>query len=239
MIDRIHESGWNEIQSYLRMKFGEVEVVCPYYTHSLWKPFTGVRVLSGKGFAREIVEEANIFAMKERKELREMSPDEIRRFLSNHSLGIECSGFISHVLYAIHGKKFFRSLTDDSFGAKLLRLIRPFQQINVQLLQKSGKKISFSDARPEDIIVTRGGKHALIVIESERDDSGKLKRIEYAQSTLYYNQSGVRLGTIQVSDPIKPWEGQDWLEIEDGVNFTHQGYLENIEQNGVYRLPFD
>lgn len=235
MIQRISQSGWDMIQTYAHMKLGGVEFACPYYQHSVLKGLSA-RVSIGKGFPDEILEETKVLARVHRFDFENASDEKIREFMVAQSLGIDCSGYIAHVLYAIHGKKLFRSLTDDSFGAIFLRF-RPFQKINVHLLQKSGAAIDYRDFKPEDIIVTRGGKHALLVYEIERDTNDILKTIRYTHSTLYFRQSGVRFGSIEIVDPSKPLQDQRWIEGDNEENHTHQGYVKELEKNGVYRLP--
>lgn len=234
MIHHIAQSGWDMIQAYARMKLGDVEFACPYYQHSVLKGL-GARVSIGKGFPEEILEETRVLALVNRFDLTRATSDDIRSFMVSKSIGIDCSGYIAHVLHAIHGNRLFPLLTDDSFGAIFLRF-RPFQKINVHLLQKSGTRIDYRDCKPEDIIVTRGGKHALLVYETERDPDGILVAIRYTHSTLYFNQNGVRFGSIEITDRSKPLEAQRWVESEGEENYTYQGYLDHCESNGIVRI---
>jgi len=244
MLHRIVQPGWEMIQKYARMKFGEIEVACPYYMYTILRGLSA-RVSIGKGFPEEIVEETNVLALVNKVDLTKMSAEGIRSFMVTKSIGIDCSGYIAHVLHAVHGKRFFRSLTDDSFGAIFLRF-RPFQKINVHLLRKSGTAIDYRACEPEDVIVTRGGKHALLVIETKRDDNGTLKAIQYTHSTLYFKQNGVRFGSIEIVDQSKPLEQQRWIEGQAHMveslqeeNYTYQGYVEDVAKNGVYRLSIE
>lgn len=234
MVHHIEQSGWDMIQAYARMKLGGVEFACPYYQHTVLKGL-GARVSIGKGFPEEILEETKVLALVNRFDLTRATSDDIRSFMVSKSIGIDCSGYIAHVLHAIHGNQLFRLLTDDSFGAIFLRF-RPFQKINVHLLQKSGTRIDYRDCKPEDILVTRGGKHALLVYETERDPDGNLVAIRYTHSTLYFNQNGVRFGEIRVLDNSKSLGDQEWVESPNEEHFTLQGYLDGVGVNGIYRL---
>jgi len=235
MVHRIAQPGWEIIQAYAHMKLGDVEFACPYYRHTVVKGL-GARVSIGKGFPEEILEETKALARVDRFDFANATAEDIRSFMVSKSVGIDCSGYIAHVLYAIHGNKLLRSLTDDSFGAMFLRF-RPFQKINVHLLQTSGVRVAYQDAKPEDIIVTRGGRHAMVIFETERGEDGRLRLIRYTHSTSYFSFSGVRFGEIQIVDLSKPLEHQRWMEGDGNEeNHTQRGYLEGLEKNGVYRL---
>lgn len=235
MIQRMHENGMKEIDSYLHLRFGDVEVSCPYFMSTPHKFPAGIRVLVGKGSADEIIQEAKIFALKEKVELAMLSPPEIRKFLSNHGLGVDCSGLISHVLFGIHGKKLVSSLKRN-FLRKVIMHFRLFENIDVRLLQSNSFSVALDEVKPEDLIVTRGGDHALLIWEVEREEQGNVKRISYVHSTRFFIQNGVRLGTIVVKDTAQPLEQQEWIEGDNEENDTYQGYLKNLEKNGIYRL---
>ena len=60
----------------------------------------GLRVLIGKGTPDDIAQEAKIIGMREHTDIQKFSDEELKRFLMDHRIGIDCSGFAYYVLNA-------------------------------------------------------------------------------------------------------------------------------------------
>ena len=97
----------NLLNGYFNLPFeGVLGVRCPYYINKRKNTRGQLRVLAGKGSPEEIVEEAKIISIQyhlgffESGNLGTFNADTIRHFLADHGLGIECSGFVTHILRA-------------------------------------------------------------------------------------------------------------------------------------------
>src|SRR3989339_810259 len=117
---------------YLRVKEGKT-VRCPYFRNPRsGKDRWGLNAFSGKGSPEEIEYEMPMIEKLERKDFLKMREEEIRDIMRKWKLGIECSGFLSHVLDAwVHNttkKRIFQVLRfpSQSLWAKLASFLRPF-----------------------------------------------------------------------------------------------------------------
>ncbi|HEY4493674.1 MAG TPA: hypothetical protein VJB98_03585 [Candidatus Paceibacterota bacterium] len=69
----------------------------PYYNNAR-VAVRGLRVMRGKGSPEEIKDEALIYALREKVDLRALRPEIYKKFLVNHNIGIDCSGLAYHIL---------------------------------------------------------------------------------------------------------------------------------------------
>src|SRR3989344_4173036 len=88
------------MEQYLHLPFAKQHISCPYFNNKRSGIRGGLRALIGKGSPEEIAEEAKILAMKEHVLLNTLANDALKQFLVNHTIGIDCSGFVYHVLAA-------------------------------------------------------------------------------------------------------------------------------------------
>ncbi|MSU75790.1 MAG: hypothetical protein EXS55_04745 [Candidatus Magasanikbacteria bacterium] len=154
------------IHSYLNLPFkgllrldgaaGEVGVGvrCPYFNNARLKQRGQLRVLVGKGTPKEIAEEAYIISVQKHAGLFEksgdcclhnehtgapMTADDLRKFLIDNRLGIECSGFVTHVLrtHYLESKKtdILKKLfivPKHQIARWLISRLRPIENIDVK-----------------------------------------------------------------------------------------------------------
>ncbi len=102
------------IHDYLNLPFqGIVGVRTPYFNNTKLRRRAELRALIGKGSPQEIVEEAKIISLQYHTGLfdtkgncclhnehtgQKTTPEDVRKFLIERHLGIECSGFVTQVL---------------------------------------------------------------------------------------------------------------------------------------------
>ena len=143
------------IHNYLNLPFkGVAGVRCPYFNNARLKQRGQLRVLVGKGTPSEIAEEAYIISVQKHAGFFEKtgecclhnqhtgSPttnDDLRHFLIDNRLGIECSGFVTHVLRAHYLENNKIDIAKKLFivsPAKMLRWLithlRPIENIDVK-----------------------------------------------------------------------------------------------------------
>lgn len=72
----------------------------PYFNNARAGVRFGLRARAGKGTPEEIADEAQLAAFREHLDLAALSPEMRKKFLVEHKLGIDCSGFAYHILDA-------------------------------------------------------------------------------------------------------------------------------------------
>lgn len=211
---------------------GVNRVSCPYFNNRRSKVRAGLRVLLGKGSPQEIVDEANLFALREKVDLMKLDEEKLKQFLVDHNLGIDCSAFAYSILaaeYAARGKGLLSSKlfypNSRSLLRKLIIKLRAIENINVEVLshEKNSHVVPMADILLGDFIsILRSGKehnlnHILLVYKIEVENN-EPKFIDYCHSFQWsqdgkYNH-GIKFGTIEITDVQKSLLEQKWVEAE-------------------------
>jgi hypothetical protein len=236
------------INEYLNLPIGGKYVKCPYHIN-IQKERVGLRVLVGKGDPGEIVKEVKVWAKLKDLDLYKANEEQIRKFMIDRSIGIDCSGFVVHVLgYWLkiqNGKRLWREVTypKNDLMSKLRRLLRPIENLSANTLTSLENCESINDLneiRPGDLLRSKGrvkNSHHISLISKVTLIDGKMQEIEYVHSQRYYDDdNGVRYGTIRIKNLKLPLEKQEWLEVKNGRNWTLEGYLKELDDNGIRRL---
>ncbi|MCA9382431.1 hypothetical protein KC660_03430 [Candidatus Dojkabacteria bacterium] len=250
----IDESALKKIKEFEELPIGKKKVRCPYHLNPKSQR-ANLRVLAGKGTPEEIVLETEIYAKLGGLRIDKMHEDEIRSFMQKRHIGIDCSGFVVHILDAYtldkekkHLWKFIRKEVSNPYQ-KIRYMLRPVENIGVADLTSEINSIKLqriTDIRPYDLIKTSAlkqeeGLHVLMVTEVEKDSSGKTVSFKYTNSNRYYGEgNGIRFGTVIITDPISSLQAQRWLDDNDesGRNFVFDCIKKDFSKNGVYRLNF-
>jgi len=220
------------INNYLKLKIENKKIPCPYFNNKRNKVRAGLRVLIGKGSSEEIIEEIKLIAMREKIDLEKLSEDELKKFLVEHNIGIDCSGLVYYILDAelkALGKSALKNHIIFPHAKnpirKLLTKLRPAENTNVKVLadNKNSKTIPLVEIEPGDIITMVGSKNIanpdhVLLIHRVKFENDKPKKIYYTHSLQWktdgqYNH-GVRQGTIEITDPEKNILNQNWTEQE-------------------------
>lgn len=235
------------LNEYLNLPFPGVDGVrCPYFNNARLRQRAQLRVLVGKGTPKEIVEEAQIISLQYHAGLfdktgacclhgeheHKVVPEEIRKFLIDHNLGIECSGFVTQILRA-HFKetksvdiaqKFFK-VPVKNFLRFVISKLRPIENISVKTYSddRNTKVVkSLQDIQVGDVIVLLGIKtdsgrnHILLITENLND------KIKYVHARTWVSEGkyghGVAEGEIEVIKPAGNLIEQNWLELGKSGN---------------------
>lgn len=229
------------LNDYFNLPFeGLSGVRCPYLNNSRLKQRAQLRVLVGKGSPAEIVEEAKIISVQYHAGLFDktghccihnehtgeaITPAQLRKFLVDHNLGIECSGFVTQILRAhflqTKGvdivRKFF-IVSPRHILRYLISILRPVENIGVKHYadERNTEKISWDQAQSGDVIVMlETGKknnvnHILLVTEKNGDV------IKYAHARAWDSEGkyghGVAVGEMKIFNPKGSLLDQQWIE---------------------------
>ncbi|HLD31569.1 MAG TPA: hypothetical protein VJB37_01605 [Patescibacteria group bacterium] len=225
----LSDSAQAVVKAFLCLPFPRHQVACPYYNNRRQRLRAALRVYVGKGSPEDIAQEATIIALREHLDLEKFSNEELRKFLIDNNLGIDCSGFCFHILSAqTHSQN--RSLSSlyypqaRSLWRKLLIRLRPAENFNVSVLadERNSQSIPWTKARPGDfILMLKTGRkndidHVLIITEVETDEHDRLLSIQYTHSFAWSTDgrydTGVRTGLITVTNSTQTLIQQQWEE---------------------------
>lgn len=247
------------INKYFNLPFKGINGVrVPYFINKRTARRGQLRGLIGKGTPEEIVEEAKIlsiqykhglfdkngFAPKDKytnEEAREM----VRKFLIDNGIGIDCSGFATHVLSAHYAETYNINLFSNLFFnpknkwfRNIIAKFRPIENTSVNVLAYEnnsdlicdGKEtIKTDDIRPADIIIMleingNEKRHHILVITENKNNL-----IEYAHARAWNSEGryghGVSRGKIKIINPNGNLLEQQWEEL-DKINEQNETYLE-------------
>ncbi|MCX6716514.1 MAG: hypothetical protein NTV72_01165 [Candidatus Taylorbacteria bacterium] len=219
-----------------------IPVKCPYYNNRRGKIRGGLRALIGKGTPEEIVEEALLLALRKKISFKELNAEMMTKFLVDHFLGVDCSGFVYHVLDAEfkaktghHLRTHLTLAKDKNFLRKIFAKLRPAENANVREFAKdiNSALVQITDVSAGDIITMthnnpddRAYDHILLITSVETVPSGTIPsssstsqnilKIKYSHSIAWPEDGkynhGISGGIITVTDPSSPLPSALWEE---------------------------
>ncbi len=241
----LSESTQNLITSYLALEVGNTFISIPYFNNARTKSRGGLKVYTGKGSPKEIDEEITILSKKKQVDLAKMDKEQIKKFLVDNNIGIDCSGFVYYVLDAelkskkdLHLHSVIKFPTIKNPIKKIIAKLRPAQNTSVLTFaqNENSSSISLQNARPGDFIVMidsglKNDRNHIVIITginyqkvpcSGDSDNLTIKKITYAHSFAWskdgkYNH-GVRTGEIEITDPDAGLLAQNWIEQDKSGN---------------------
>jgi len=228
------------INQYAHLPFKDKNIPCPYFNNRRSKVRAGLRVLLGKGSPIEIVDEALLFALREKVNLHDLNNESLKKFLIDHNLGVDCSAFAYYIMEAEYRQK-GKGLLSSKFSypharnifRKLIVKLRAVENIGVATLayDKNSHPVDLSHVQPGDmVIMINSGKehnlnHVLLAYKVDYEDEVPIA-IYYCHSFQWsmdgrYNH-GIKTGIIEITDVTKPLLAQTWKEAskEAGENET-------------------
>lgn len=228
------------IYNYLNLPFGQIAGIrCPYFNNARLAQRGQLKVLVGKGNPEEIVEEAKIIATQYRQNISSASDaEQIRKFLIEHNLGVDCSGFITNVLkaqFTANGKNLTKQIfitPKTNVLRWLISLLRPVEQINVKVYANDTNTKIINDLKnveAGDLVVmlntgpNKNHDHILLITETDENV------IKYAHARAWSSEGrykhGVSTGTITLNNPDKGLLDQNWEE-KDTFNHDNETFWE-------------
>ncbi len=241
----------NTIEHFENLHIGKKKVRAPYFNNKKTNVRAALRVLVGKGSPHDIEQEALILSLREKVDIKKMKEEDIRKFLVDNNLGVDCSGFVYHVLDAelqatkkSSMKRTLKHPFAKSVVRKAISKLRSAENTNVKTLahEKNSVEVKLSEIQPGDMITMIGtGKennldHVLLVTEVNDN------KILYAHSLNWKVDSkydhGIRRGSITLSKPKKKLLDQTWEEDGETTKEKNDTYwrARTAQQLAIRRL---
>ena len=132
-MSQLHKTTQKIIAHYQNLDLGGKKVCTPYYINT--SRSKDLRVMVGKGTPEEIEMEARIWEKVKGVDFSLMSNLEIKQFLTGRGIGIDCSGFIVHVLNVYYQEVFKKPLWKclkipvKTVFSKLKYFLRPIEHL--------------------------------------------------------------------------------------------------------------
>ena len=217
------------IKSYSNLDIGSKPVACTYFNNRRTKVRGGVRAKVGKGSPEEIKKEAKISAKKEGLNLEQKSAKNIKEFLVEKNIGVDCSAFAYYVLNAEVKAKKQESLKENinfpnkNWLRKLIIKFRTIENINTEVLShpQNSTGLELVRVKPGDFVsILKSGqdndRDHILVIHKVKYKQEKLQKIHYTHSFRWssdgeYNH-GIKKGKILIKDIDKSLLQQEWIE---------------------------
>jgi hypothetical protein len=210
------------IDHFNNLRIGQKQIRCPYMNNKNNRIRASLRVKCGKGSPKEIEEEAQIEALKKHVALEKKTTQEIRQFLIDNNIGVDCSGFAFYILQAQFGSACLSRLKrpEASFVRQCIAKWRPVENTNVAVLAHEGNSVevkTVSNIRPGDMIIIRSSNsksatrdHVLIVTHTTNSVVAYAHSLAWASDGQYGH--GIKHGSITVTDPSANLLKQTWTE---------------------------
>lgn len=231
------ERALRRIDAYLHLPVAD-GTPCPYFNNKRQHVRFTLPAFVGKGSPEAISEEATVLLRKKHIDEKNLTAEKLSEFLVTHNLGIDCSGFVYHVLEAETGAKGKRSLrrvlrfpnARPIIGTFFNRL-RAEKNTDVSVLAENSVAVDMSLVSPGDIIVILGAedgvRNHVMLIHKVRYEGTMPRKIFYTHSISWPEDGryggGVRQGEIEILDMSKPLTDQVW--VEQGVTGDANGTL--------------
>ncbi len=208
-----------------------LSISTPYYNNRSHGQRAAFRALIGKGTPEEISEEFSLMLLKERKVLENMSFEDRTKYAVTHNLGIDCSGFVFHVMNTLchetHRKGLRAYISFPRSWNIVRRLIARFrvaENTSVYVLSHDANSIpvSVQDARPGDVVTflatkreERSRDHIVLIDSVTKHENGTtsltfVHAIRHPEDGLYNH--GIKRGEITVTNPNGLIQEQVWRE---------------------------
>jgi len=213
------------INHYLNLKIADKTVTCPYFNNRHNQIRGALAVLIGKGSPKDIEEEVQIISLKERMDLNNLPAEKIKEFLVENNLGVDCSGFVYHILDALTQDAKHKKLKQiihfplaKSVVRKMIAKLRPAENCGVTTLahESNSKKIELKDVQTNDLIIFLGSgptqdyNHVMFVESVDEKKINYIHAFKWPSDGKYSH--GVRRGIIGIVDLNKNILEQIWRE---------------------------
>jgi len=180
------------INHYLNLKIADKTVTCPYFNNRHNQIRGALAVLIGKGSPKDIEEEVQIISLKERMDLNNLPAEKIKEFLVENNLGVDCSGFVYHILDALTQDAKHKKLKQiihfplaKSVVRKMIAKLRPAENCGVTTLahESNSKKIILDVSYSEFLDSTFLGVMVAFLKQLRRNDREMKVIVELSKMT--------------------------------------------------------
>ncbi len=218
------------IEQYTNFKLGQASCSVPYFNNRTTKKRASLRTFIGKGSPLDIKDELEIILVNKKINKDTLSNDSLKKILVDNELGIECSGFVYHVLEAESLSRDLGTISKQlnfinchGFFGQLKCLIRPVENCDVTTFSDDTNSISVAlkNALPGDIITMTDDENSkernhILIIKDIQYENNIPSKITYVHSIAYPEDgvygTGVRQGHIEINNIDLPLTEQNWTE---------------------------
>jgi len=215
------------IDQYKNFRIGHTECSIPYYNNRHMRVRASFKAENGKGSPKDIFDEVSNLLAKEKIDQKTLSSIELKKFLVDNNIGIDCSGLAYYILSNEYGSidKHLAYPFCKGLIGKIRCKFRPVENTDVATFahEKNSRVVEIKNANPGDIITMVGSEdskerdHILVIDQIEYQNFVPTK-LHYINSTAWPTDGeyghGVRDGSIEITDITKPLVEQRWIEAE-------------------------
>lgn len=229
------------IDRYLNISAAGKSFPCPYY-QNIWKKRKQA-VFAGRGTPEEIEKWAKKL-VEFKPILKTLSVEDLRFRLTLAEIGLDCSGLatnlINQFLLEKHNLSLFQLGKQKNFDFKLKVhiFLRPKTNFSAKTLTSHplAEPVKVDQAKPGDLI--KFGSFHVALITKVWKDKNKVQKLEYIHCTSNYGKNyGVKIGQIEIINPEKGLEDQNWTEVYQNRNWTKEDYLKSpANKRGLRRI---
>jgi len=248
MVSEISPKAYKLIHEYFNLSLGGKTVKTPYYINTKHKKGE-LRSLIGKGMPVEIEDEVKIWAKIKKFSLIDNSEIQIRKFMAEMGIGIDCSGLVSNILNVelkergIKIRKVIKNSFNKDWLHRIYHQIRFIDNLDVETLSHPENSViinNYFELKALDMLHLAGlqsGFHVAIIIKTCYNSNGEFE-IHYIHSSRWYTPNdGIRQGCIKIRFPDRDLSYQLWEDSDGpGMNYIRQEYINNKSQGYFFRL---
>lgn len=215
------------LDQFFNFEVAGKKVTLPYWRNDLGKGISGP--CGGKGTPSQIHEAVLQAAASARRDVAQMSGEQIYALMRENRIGLDCSGFAYQILDFLDQQHGGDGIADKVQGVRG----RGVGRTNADALTNEVNTVPVPDltqARVGDLIRLAGGGHVVVITQVDK------KLITYAHISQKTQAEGPHLSRIEIVEPEAGLEGQRWLEMaKDGTNYGNKCFSVT-KGDGVRRL---
>jgi hypothetical protein len=218
-------------------KFHIENAICsvPYFNNKTRGSRLALRAYIGKGSPEEIYDETLTIILKNRMDPKSLSDSDIKKILTDKNIGIDCSGYVYHILNAEFRERGLGTIDKhihftecSGVLGKIKCSLRPVENCGVKTFanNKNSKIMSIKDIQPGDLITMldneNGVRDHVLIIKAVDYQNFIPTKIYYSHAIAYPEDgiygTGIKNGMIEIVDINKPITDQHWSATNNSEN---------------------
>lgn len=226
------------LDQYLHLPIAGKKIRCSYWIDKIekgiWGPF------GGKGKPEQIVKATLETARKQKIDIGKLSSMNLKEFMKQNRIGIDCSGLAYWLLDVLDREKGGNGLQDDipDVKGRFLWPLYKLPRTSVQMLTSNEASVPInkvSNVKVGDMVRLQGGRHCAVIIRMKKAKD-QIKELIYVHSSNLTEVKGVHVDKILINNPERELAKQTWIErTTKGENYG-QKYFRPEKGDGVRRL---
>jgi hypothetical protein len=207
------------IEQYKNFTVGPAACSIPYFNNKTLGSRVALRAYVGKGSPKDIYEEVTACLTKDHVTLDVLTPDSLKKYITDKNIGIDCSGLSYYILNAEdeergkgHLDKHLHFTNCGGLFGKIRCAMRPVENCGVNTFadNKNSHVMSLKEMQPGDMITmiskVNDRDHMLVIHQVEYQNFLPIK-LHYTHTIAYPEDgvygTGVKQGTIEIVNPEK------------------------------------